>query len=55
MFAPTIFSDLGKVIQMLRKLFPEDEFWEEEDRVSNISGTKFEKACKRAQKKKDDS
>ena len=46
---------LGKVIQMLRKLFPEDEFWEEEDRVSNISGTKFEKACKRAQKKKDDS
>jgi len=37
-----------------KKFFPDDEFWNEEDGVSNISGTKFKKACDRAQKKKDE-
>ena len=42
---------LGKAILLMKKLFPDNEFLKDDDAVSDISGAKFAKACKRAQSK----
>jgi len=44
---------LSKAIQLMKELFPDDEFLGDAKAMENISGAKFEKACKRAQSKKD--
>lgn len=44
---------LGKAILLLKELFPDDEFLKDEKAMENISGARFERACKREQSKKD--
>ncbi len=44
---------LSKAILLLKELFPFDEFLGDDKAMENISGAQFEKACKRAQSKKD--
>ena len=45
---------LSKAINLLRKLIPDSEFWEDEEYISDISGASFERGCKRRQLEKQD-
>ena len=51
----TLKEYLGKAILLMSKTFPDNEFLKDEEAVGDISGKKFEKACKRNQQQKDDS
>ena len=46
---------LSKAFLLLEKLCPDDEFWNDDVGIKNISGEKFKKACQRSQAKKTDS
>lgn len=45
---------LGKIIVLLKKKLPENDFLKDKAAVDDISGIKFQKACKRKQQQKDD-
>ena len=50
----TLKTYLSKAINLLRALIPRSDFWKDEEYLQNISGAKFEKACRRRQQLKND-
>ena len=47
-------SIFGKAILLLKKLIKDNDFWQDEEGLTDISGVKLRKACKRSQQMKDD-
>ena len=45
---------LSKAILLLKKLIKDNEFWQDQEELTDISAVKFRKACKRSQQMKDD-
>ena len=47
-------SIFGKAILLLKKLIKDNDFWQDEEGLTDISGVKLRKACKRSKQMMDD-
>mmetsp|Transcript_5525 Transcript_5525/g.12483 ORF Transcript_5525/g.12483 Transcript_5525/m.12483 type:complete len:148 (+) Transcript_5525:230-673(+) len=48
----TLKEYLSKAINLVRSIIPRSDFWNDTETLENISGAKFEKACRRRQQLK---